>query len=1325
MEIKSTFGETWRWRTIDQLNHLGLLSFHQGENGSLFFGHIQGLVEYDGKEWTSIKQLEGESVLAVHQHRTSEIYVRTPTRLLHSRDKRVWRTIYTAERDASDRTRIIESADGSLWVLANTGVLQVSDGQVIKHAMRQRRFDDFFIDDKQYLWLVEYLSGTLVRIPVSDNFLNVDSESKINFPYSIPGDLDSRFTMANGEDCIWLASQHPQIPLACYRKSSGRWQIVQLDSQGFHGAHLGVAINKWGYVYVWGEGFIAEGDGPSWQVYKAPDYNIPLAKFDLVHNPDGTSVVISPYSRSLWIENSHLPWGQSYYNLHFQVEGPTGYFWFTDVDGRVLLQNKLKSEWLRFDQEGELIEQVHALRLIPGGHIVALGEDRGASAIATFDTQQITSKPIAQWNWLQKRLPQLKNRVDIGRIHFRADGSFVVAGESVNQDNLLLMQVNDQQREIDVTPLVLSNHPKQITALAGQKDGTLWLVESQRLHVYRAGRPVPIPNRPAELEHGSITRILVDRSDRVWLATRFGIFCYDQGTWTRYNRHDGLDRDQIRDVSELSDGSILATAPSRIYRFDGQRWARFNRVRLPAPARGLEIRSDQNHTMWLNMSYNDFPWIAPDYSGNSQPSSKNKFFAALQYTFDNSPPETVILRYNKEVAIKGFNQVTWLGKDSGFGTRNFLLNYSWKLNDGPWSPFSNATYSVFEWLPSGKHTLQVRARDADFNIDPTPELIEFRVIPPLLQQTWFQLALFVAFLTVSLFAYVIVRLREKHLLETELMKVSFFTGISHELRTPLTIILGRLDQLLEKKQSSEDLKSLEQISRSASRLRRLVDQLLDFRRLERRQLKMTLTDVDVIGFSKNILESMRLLAEEKRINYQILLPDTHTQYKLDSDKYEKILTNLLDNAIKYTPEAGTIEIELNLIREKINEHTLQLIVEDSGVGILPEEKSLIFEQFYRAKNMDKVSGTGIGLALTRELLNLCSGEIFVVSPVKKSNLDGVEDHGSRFEVRLPIVVSDESVIFDEDICAAKEEGCGAVEEADRINSEKSIYENKKIESKDSVELSPDDFRQIVSSEVAKKEAQRKLPSLLIVEDEKQIRQLLKEDLHSEYEVILAENGAIGLEYTRQYMPDLVLTDLMMPEMNGLEFCDSLKNDELISHIPVIMLTARWSNELELRGLESGADDYIKKPFNMPVLRQRIKNLIEARRKAKQHFLRPLTVDPAEVTTTKKDEVFVQRAIEIAEKNIANSEFSVKEFAVLMNKSHQNLYEKLKGLTGQTPKDFIDNIRFERAIQLVRESGTSVTIREIASEVGFDDPGYFSRRFKQKFGISPTQLKKAP
>jgi signal transduction histidine kinase/DNA-binding response OmpR family regulator/ligand-binding sensor domain-containing protein len=530
-------------------------------------------------------------------------------------------------------------------------------------------------------------------------------------------------------------------------------------------------------------------------------------------------------------------------------------------------------------------------------------------------------------------------------------------------------------------------------------------------------------------------------------------------------------------------------------------------------------------------------------------------------------------------------------------------------------------------------------------------------------------------------------------------KLKFFTNISHELRTPLSLIMGPIDNILSNVKLSGYAKDqLGMMNRNSRMLLKLINQLLDFRKLETEHMKLAVAEGNIILFLKEIHMLFSNVANQKHIDFEFFSPVNELRIWYDADKIEKIISNLLSNAFKYTPEGGKIGLGVNIIEDPLSTRTqLQILVSDTGIGIARDKVEQIFERYYSVFDSGGLDATsaGIGLALTKELVELHKGKISVSSKVA-SRED--PESGTHFTISLPI-------------------GKEYFSESERLSVD-AFPDGHTSQSRDMLlDIGSPETDAGLSEPLPSEN--KNLPEVLVVEDNTDMRDFIKGILVGNYKIHKAENGKQGLEILEKNNISLIISDVMMPVMEGIEFCRSVKENLNSSHIPVILLTAKTDIESQIHGLKTGADDYITKPFNSQILTEKIGNLIQLRERIWDRFNKQLVFNPVELTSNSLDIKLLNRVKEVTEKHLSNPDLDVALFAREVGMSKSILYEKLKSLTGKTINDFISSMRLKRAAEFIMMG--EMNLSEISLEVGYQDPNYFSKSFKKHFGVVPSKF----
>jgi len=865
------------------------------------------------------------------------------------------------------------------------------------------------------------------------------------------------------------------------------------------------------------------------------------------------------------------------------------------------------------------------------------------------------------------------------------------------------------------------------------------------------------PNNPQSLSHNEVTCIYIDRTGILWIGT-------DEDGLNRFNQSDGsfesFDMEgvtfgtTINTIYEDLRGNFwIGTYHSGIHLFDRNKGISIYSI---TEKDGLvnntawSLLEDDSGNLWIG-TVNGLSSFDPQtgsiknhftsdgFEGNRYLRSSSLKISTGEMLFgtddgfiifhpdnikdDPIPPQVVISK------VSLFNRPGEKLTFDGFISELDELDLSYDQR--------NATYTN---LDAGEYFFRVISsnRDGVWNEEGASLKI---IIPPPFWAEWWAYSLYVLFglgFLYSIRRYELNRtlLKSQHKLdevklqereETDKLKSRFFANISHEFRTPLTLILGPTEKILSKSDDDETQKQLSLVKRNANRLLGLINQLLDLSKLEAGKLELKASKANIVSFIIGITMSFESAAERKDIALKVIPEKEQIELFFDKEKMTKIMTNLLSNAFKFTPEGGEITVSVtsnhaepalpagrfisassssgeipiptdsgrNDTFKQKQKRVVVIKVRDSGVGISEEELPKLFDIFYQVDSSQtrEHEGTGIGLALTKELVELHKGTISVNS--KKGDPGLVGTGWAEFTIELPV-------------------GIEHLKDAEIVDFEESDVEDIIVDKEGFI---PTAVEEVDETEVIGEDKN----ILLIVEDNADVREFIKDSLN-EFQIEEAVNGEQGVRKAEKIIPDLIISDVMMPKMDGNELTRILKSDEKTSHIPIILLTAKAEQESKLEGLETGADDYLTKPFDTKELRIRIKNLINIRKKLQEKYSKGDYV-PVKIEEKKKlsnlEEQFMFKVMEVIENHISEEEFSIDQFGIEIGMGSVQIYRKLKALTGKSPSLYIRSIRLVRAKKMIEEQKGNIS--EIAYSVGFGSPSYFTRCFKEEYGYPPSDL----
>ena len=818
--------------------------------------------------------------------------------------------------------------------------------------------------------------------------------------------------------------------------------------------------------------------------------------------------------------------------------------------------------------------------------------------------------------------------------------------------------------------------------------------------------PVHYVNEPGNentISSNRIFSLLEDYQGNIWAATDYGLNKINPKTQkvTRFTKESGLLDDIVVTVAEDLDNNIWIATKKGLSKLDQTtgEFAHFNEKD------GLQTNDFSENAVFLNRDSGEMIFgnsigavaFFPSTIKTNQIHPKVMLTGLQVLNKDVEPGESINGRVilTKQMALT--KDITLDNGHRSFSIEFAALQYANPLSnkyeymlegfDKGWiTATAKRRFATYSNLPAGKYVFKVKASNDDGVWNDEATTLNITIRPPWWSSIWAFIGYFIILTAIiyGTLAYIIARFQLKNEVRYEKMKArkiselnqqkeDFFTNISHELRTPLSLLLDPLRKLNAGQVDSGSMGYYHSLMyQNAQRLSRLINELLDFKKIESNMFDLKPTQDDLVAFLINIGNAFRLTANERNIEFNITSNHPKIIANFDSSVLEKIIFNLLSNAFKYNKNGGKVDFKINIdTTQKVGEYyPVRIIIADNGMGIAKENLEKIFDAYFQGLKEFKREGTGIGLSLTKELVSLQGGDISVESEL------GV---GTTFNVTLPIGVNYNQV---QNTIDTEMEG----EEQDWID-----------ETEEEVQMKS---------------------TILIVEDDPDVRLYLKNTLATQYDIIEAENGLIGWRVATEKVPDLVISDLMMPESDGFELCKKLKSDKRTSHIPVIILTALASDQTTLSAFQSGADAYVTKPFSSAILQARIKNLIASRNIIIENFSKNPFIDIKKIAGNKLDEDLLQNAIACIEEFISEPEFNIDMLADKMGLNRRQLSQKVKALMGQTVNEFVKTVRLNKAAELLLT--TEDTVSEIAYKLGYTAPANFSRSFSKQFGKTPTE-----
>lgn len=847
------------------------------------------------------------------------------------------------------------------------------------------------------------------------------------------------------------------------------------------------------------------------------------------------------------------------------------------------------------------------------------------------------------------------------------------------------------------TTLPNSIHSDFVSAFAESKEGDLWIGTAYGIDVMdkATGTFTHLLNRTHNLSNDNVTSLHCDSWGNMWVGTREGLNVYNAktGNFRSFRVEDGLPDNNINCILEDNNHQLWVSTSNGLSRVTIEQ--DHNGIRIHCrnydEDDGLQGRAF-NASAALKLRSGELMFGGADGFNIFNPADMRQnlsepvlAFTGLQIL--NKPiavnetrqqhvvlptalPETkeITLRYNENDFSIDFAALNFIN------TRKNRYAYMLEGFNKDWVTTDGKTHRIaYTNINPGSYTLHLKAANEDGVWNEQGISLRIHILPPFWKTTWAYLLYLLLGAGLLFFSrkMIIQRAHRRFALQQErreaqrlhdldMMKIKLLTNVSHEFRTPVSLILAPIEEIIKQTKNPEEKQKFQLIRRNARRLLNLVNQLMDFRKMEMQELKTEPVAGDLMVFIQETVDSFTDLAERKGVAFSYHTNCPQLSALFDHDKMERILFNLLSNAFKFTPEGGAVTVTAN-----VTDATLELQIKDTGIGIPEERQEKIFERYFQLDNPGKFvnQGSGIGLAISREFVKLCNGSIAVESKV---------DEGTTFTLRFPVV----------------------------------RFQAEEVEVAQPLSALP--------ATGPEKRRSRKKQSILLVEDNDDFRFYLKDNLKEWYEILEATDGAEGWQKILSALPDLVVSDVNMPLMDGLDLCKKMGGDARTRHIPVILLTATDNEEAQLKGLESGAADYMVKPFNFEIMLSRVRNIL-ARQTPVQVVIPQRDMQDDRAMTA--DDKFMQRVLEIVEKHLSEASFSVEMLSRELCMNRVSVYRRIFSLTGHSPIEFIRTVRLQRAAQLLIQ--TEMNITEVAYEVGFNNPKYFARYFKIAYNMLPS------
>lgn len=1275
-EIENPLNSKWAWKALKVEHDADITVVLSAQNGDLYMGVRDGIILYSNNEFKFYGENEGFSGNGtgdILESNEGQIFAINGSHLF-SFDGLNWSEIDLNGATIAPNQHAYLASDDSIFIPHERFLTIISeDGTKVRYSLTSEIYS--IVEDRDgRFWVALGDYGEVYRVNRKSDFGHFEKWEKM-LVSEVESDRAILFYDKTGH--IWFIDYiFPRSPIS-YSLDTQSWTEHSLDEIGGSNGNTSIIQSKDGAIWILSRGKMHRYLNEQWEVFSNPEYPVP-ANFPLITESKFGELIIAESGQNIHkVDYGSKKW-KTFLNLHFQAEDRVGNKWFLSRSGEIVSCDSNGESWVKHIPNDGEIDHPMLLAVTRKNEVWCVGSHDGKAAVNILKNgtwEKVVFEGFAY---------------GISHLSFYEDENgeiFLGSGQqhSSNSNNsggvIHFKPIGD---DYEINYLTPPQVPFRIVGIVRYpENGDLWfgghsLVRFDGIHSDTVMNDIGLDGNWIDNIHATNDRLLITNWGK-------GIFQLKDHKWTVFKSDDGLHTERVSQLL-CEDDLIVAATSDGIYRLDGERWFPYLSDKISIPRESGYLKTDSSGGIWINLSY--IEWFYRGLVEQETRTPKSTGFKTIWYQPDKQYPQTFI---DTEDGSKFFDvdaEIAWRGRDDWSVMSPEGMSYSYRIDDGEWSAFSENKKVFYSKSNSGRHTVQVRSRDIDFNIDQTPSEVSFDIIVPFYKQKWFVPVVVFVLITIVLLVFIIVRLKIRFILEIDEMKLRYFTNISHELRTPLTLILGPIENAINRSNNEKNKQDLSLAYKHALRLRDLVDQLLEFRKFENGKIVINLEETVFPEFlAANLYSFESLIIEKKqKLIFHNSIENLHC--RIDQDKFQKIIYNLISNSIKYTQENGQIEVFLSLENDS-GKTWLNTKVSNDGPSINQKDLKRIFEPYYQG-NVDRSNlqnSSGIGLALTKQLVENHEGKISVVSPIK-GNI------GCRFEVSIPVEVVGEERLLETTV--SREIGLGFDLETLSLKDDapKFGYKNNS--------------------------GFEESPLLLYVEDDTEIRHFIRSQLSNDFRLIEAVNGNQALSLAKIHVPDIILTDVMMPGLNGFELCKLIKSDPVTNHIPVIILTALQSNDYEIVGTKMKADDYLTKPISPTLLKLKLGNVLEARARLRERIRLDYIPQNEIVSDDTEVKEFLNLSKSIINKHIDDSLFGVDEFAEKMSMSRSAIYRKFKAITDDSPASFIRMMRLRKASSLLRKTNRSIV--EISLEVGFSEASVFSRSFKDHFGISPKEYR---
>ncbi len=1230
------------WRLIEAVNIDLVRNIDFSEDGSVWIGSNNGLYHYDGFNLTQHKlKAKNDTSFYVAISKDGRVYAISDSSLFQYKEHK-WQQLtysFTSEDLAWGVSRqFAKSSNDALWFATGETLIRVHQSSIFESNKVGSSIQNILVDHEDNIWTLDRNNGAVKKFQYRHGKLILLK----SWPQVLKHKSKSAYIYQSANKTIWVANSASQNGIKYLSNENSTWKPLNFDSSLGGNSHYSLTELSNGDMLVFGKSGFQIRHEDQWRFLSNKSLKYYDSRAMLYHASNENLWLVKPNQEIIRLDYDDTH-NKHYIGLNFQCETADGTHYFLEKDKNVISYSPVSDSWIKHTKIDGLISDPQRLICQRGNRVWASGSHMGNAAISY----------IRGNSWNISTYPDIGSGFVSGAAYESLNGNLYFGAQNSKNTTILEIIPNNSEfiekfYHVDDFIIKSISEIDNLIIAAGNK------IIAKRNNIFE---PFSIPEDKTSLQFQRLKR---GTNNTLWAATKNrGVLRLTSGNWVHFTKSNGLSSNYLVDLVRLNNGSILALTDSGVDQFDGHGWHRYNIALEPGTHHQFNVLESSNGAIWLN--------------------NKVLYQTTQIYRNKYSPDTTVEISHYPQNHSQ-YVILSWSAYDYFSETQSSDLTFSYKINDGDWSPFDSLNKKLLENLKPGNYTIQVKARDTDGNVDPTPAQVSFEFHPSFWQSSRFIITIISITIVFILMTAMLVYQHISHKKNVYLSRYKFLSNVSNEFSPSISWILKPLEtsvRQLENSHENIDYKTLRDsvndAFRNTRRLNQLTEQFIDYRNLKNGEILYNPILSDLIPFVKMTVADFQAIAKSLGQTLRLGCPlDQYWTY-FDPNILQKILSILITNALKQSDKDTQIKVVVQFQSSiKSSDSGVILKVMDEGEALDRSDLNQIFDPFSTSK-----SDSGIGIALVKALVEQQKGSIEVESPIFEVNDKSI---GSQFILHFPKMTP-----------------------ATPKNVEKIIQPEEQTK-----------YRDLITTGV---EVETEKPLVLVFDNDTNLGRQLSNELKSYYNVVVASNAKTALQLSRSRIPDIIIADVVMPEMDSQLFCNELKRTTETSHIPVILQTTTPAPEKQASQYEVGNIDYIGKPISINLLKSRIRNHLAARERFANFVSNQMKASQEAITERTREAPFIEKARLILSAHYQKPEFNTEEFADKIDMNYNVFYRKFSAIANLTPAEFIKQYRLEIAAGLIKQG---YSIKETIKNSGFKETSTFNRAFKKYYKLTPSE-----